>query len=77
MEDQGQREYTATRFKRKMETEGGDVPRASQNCLNESERLQVAGLVEHFDDIDPRSDISLVLGHAMEVFNVLDGLQSY
>jgi len=74
-EDQGRRKYAAIRFKRKLETEGGDILRAFQNCLNGVERRQAAGLVEHFDDIDPRGDINLVLGHTKKVFDVLDSLQ--
>jgi len=74
-EDQGWRKYAEIWFKRNLEMEGGDFLRASQNCSNGVERRQAAGLVEHFDDINTRGDIDLVIGHTMEFFDVLDGFQ--
>jgi len=75
LEEQGRRKYTAIWFKRKLEAEGSYVLRAFQNCSNRIERCQAAGLVEHFNDIDPLSNIALMLCHTMEVFDVLDSLQ--
>jgi hypothetical protein len=75
LEDQGPRKYAEIWFERKLKTEGGDVLRTFQNCSNGVERRQATGLVEHFNDIDALSNIYVVLGHTMKVFDVLDGLQ--
>ena len=65
LEDQGRRKYAAIWFKRKLEAEGSDVHRAFQNCLNGIERCQAPSLVEHFDNIDPLSNIALMLCHTI------------
>lgn len=75
LEDQGWRKYAAIWFKRELQAEGSDVLRVFQNCSNRIERHRAASFVEHFDDIDPLGNTTLMLCHTMEVFDVLDGLQ--